>query len=1183
MRTLPALIALSLVALTLSACGGGGGSGTAPPPAQTNHTPLANAGSDQTVYRNGAVTLDGSGSTDADGDALAYRWTQTAGPAVSLTGGTSSKPTFTAPSHSGTLTFSLITSDGKVDSAADTISVNVQNRAPQAAAAAPSSAGPGTLAMLDGTPSTDPDGDALTYKWTQLSGPPVDITPVGTGIGRIQVPTGPTVLIFLLEVSDGEATSVQISITINVTVTSAPNRAPVAEAGPDIEAPKRSTVTLYGMGYDPDWTAVSYAWQQTAGPTVTLSDASSAMPSFVAPAEPAQLKFTLTTSDGILSSEPSEVVVDIKNVAPYIVGTSITPLQAYTVDNITVASSAFDADSDPLTTRYEWRRNGTLVSGQTTDTFPASLTTKNDVIVARIILSDGTVETSTDISTTILDSPAVLAATPPTTLAYGATASFSVTATDADGDTIPGIEVAYGPAGFTVTNQGAVTWTAVGPMFDRTTDFNWGLRVRDDAGSLLTGTIRVTDAARLYPVRRTGVQIPIQNAGMRIGDFDGDGDSEMLIGAPQAVFILSKSGSTYQQDWVYPFEVAASSTYENTVGAVAARDLDGDGKQEIDFAKGKTLVRLDGATRRIAAQRELPGYCRGLEIADLEGNGSLELVCLLSLDSYYYSANGRVLVMNATTLADQWQTPDLAVGVSMAVGNVDNDPTPEIVVAGGYVFDGKTQANEWAYSQAFGQVVGIGDMDGNGVGEIVGLVGSVGARAFSAVSKSPLWEKNPTSSWDMATLTMADTNGDGRPEAIVGNGQWGDVGAVTYNTSTSQPETLWTLNAQNHGVSSIAVGDVTGDGAIDIVWGSGASSSGRDDLVVAGFTPTISVEWKSSVEPQLDGEFLGGALARIGGGTKRLMFRTSSTNSGYNGARALSLDPATGALAFTNEIGPNYGYSRGFDVADIDLDSVDELLMGVADSTGSIVAYDFNAAAIEWQSPLDVGSVVALTHADMNADGYPDVIGITTNAYVYVFDAHAQTLLWKSTGLSNGGGIDVAVADLDHDGKPEIVAALGDRIVVYGKNPSGGGYLERASRPAIGVQDLLVADLNGDNSFDICTLEGAYWNGDTSLAVYDSQLVQLRMLALGGQAASLFLEDSAFARKNVLVSLSTQSYPYTTPTELWAIDPVSGAEVWHSPALIGTLQKNSLQFVDLDGDGTNEISFATNNGMNYTR
>ena len=57
------------------------------------------------------VTLDGSGSSDADNDTLTYDWTQTAGPNVTLSSSTAQKPTFTAPAGPKTLKFDLKVKD----------------------------------------------------------------------------------------------------------------------------------------------------------------------------------------------------------------------------------------------------------------------------------------------------------------------------------------------------------------------------------------------------------------------------------------------------------------------------------------------------------------------------------------------------------------------------------------------------------------------------------------------------------------------------------------------------------------------------------------------------------------------------------------------------------------------------------------------------------------------------------------------------------------------------------------------------------------------------------------------------------------------------------------------------------------------------------------------------------------
>ena len=209
--------------LFLVACGGGGGggsdSGGGASGGATNLAPTADAGSDYSIVASGPIELDGSGSSDGDGSITQYSWTQLSGlqqlkieAAASGVAKATAKP-FYVGEQEYVFQVEVTDDDGATDT--DTVSITLL----PVAVAPVATAGPDReIAIservgLNGSGSSDLNGDISSYSWKQVSGPDVTIEYGDQSVAYFTAPDFDTSVTMELTVTDSVGNTATDSVT----------------------------------------------------------------------------------------------------------------------------------------------------------------------------------------------------------------------------------------------------------------------------------------------------------------------------------------------------------------------------------------------------------------------------------------------------------------------------------------------------------------------------------------------------------------------------------------------------------------------------------------------------------------------------------------------------------------------------------------------------------------------------------------------------------------------------------------------------------------------------------------------------------------------------------------------------------------------------------------------------------
>ncbi len=347
-----------------------------------NSPPMPDAGEDQEVMLGEVVSLDGTGSSDPEdapngdtnGDKLSYNWNVSSYPDGSLIRDTSlspdqfsATPSFT-PDIWGTYVLTLAVKDSRnawsnqSDEDNVTITVIKPDEPPVADAGSDRSVTLGSVVVLNGSKSSDPDGTVEHYNWTCTSH--TVVLDDEDSVDPSFTPDLTEVYTFTLKVQDDQGNWSRDEDSVDITVLEpGVNLPPSADAGEDQTVTLGDTAYLNGSGSsDEDGSIVTWEWNCTSH-SVILTDGNSSTPSFI-PGVAEDHQFTLRVRDdnGSWSAEDTMTVAveePYYNVVPIAdAGENIT----ITIGETAMLNGSISIDPGGAVDHYNWTCTNHTVS-----------------------------------------------------------------------------------------------------------------------------------------------------------------------------------------------------------------------------------------------------------------------------------------------------------------------------------------------------------------------------------------------------------------------------------------------------------------------------------------------------------------------------------------------------------------------------------------------------------------------------------------------------------------------------------------------------------------------------------------------------------------------------------------------------------------------------------------------------
>lgn len=342
----------------------------------------------------------------------------------------------------------------------------------------------------------------------------------------------------------------------------------------------------------------------------------------------------------------------------------------------------------------------------------------------------------------------------------------------------------------------------------------------------------------------------------------------------------------------------------------------------------------------------------------------------------------------------------------------------------------------------------------------------------------------------IADVALADIDRDGRLDAIAtipdANSQsskgywWPGNGNGTFSPARRTFST-------GPGPLGVAVGDFTGDGFPDIVTADGAFFGNGSTISLmrhngqsgsqAGFLPPVSTTIGANVQrveaADLDGD----------GDLDLLVGRANASGNAVlhnNGSGGFA------APVFYQHAPGTQNPGAAVALVDVDRDGRSDLMASATTANNGVVSIRRNNGDGTFASPVVYNlmayswTLSSIASADLNGDGWPDVIGTTPSGRAV--DGFHVLLSNGSGGFQTGmyypaakQTVEAMAFDADGDGDADVLTLANDSAVLTLHINAGDGRLPVLPQYAIGTltHNMDGADIDGDSDLDLVSVDSA--------------------------------------------------------------------------------------------------------------